>query len=109
MTTKFHRCLDLHVNANPDGPRRTILKASGNLLIGFSGGLGSTVLLDIVSQCYFPSTPNVEGSTKGGKGHPRKDRVWKKVNVCYVEVCNAFSWVSEQTGFVCVRRITLAL
>ena len=31
---------------------------------------------------------------QGGTNHPRKDRVWKKINVCYVEVCDAFPKVS---------------
>lgn len=77
------------MNAEANGPRRAALKASGNLLMGFSGGLGSTVLLDLVSQCYFTNRT----SSKGGKEHPRHARVWPKAAVCYIELCNAFPGV----------------
>lgn len=90
---KFRRSLEPSVNQKPDGPRKTALKASGNLLIAFSAGLGSTVLLDLVSRCYFSphlrTTEDVR-KPKGGKDHPRNASVWKKASVCYVEVSNAF-------------------
>ena len=96
MATKFRRSLEPSINAIPDGPRRTALKASGNLLVGFSGGLGSTVLLDLVSQCYFSAgTATVNGASKlkGGKDHPRNASVWPRAAICYVEVCGAFPGV----------------
>lgn len=31
----------------------------------------------------------------GGKQHPRHEKVWKKVTVCYVEICDAFPGVSR--------------
>lgn len=72
-----------------------MLKASGNLLLGFSGGLGSTILLDVIHQHYIaPVTTIVDGKPKGGKDHPRNDQVWGKVYVCYVEPCAAFPEVS---------------
>ena len=92
MTHKFRRSLEPYVNAKPDGPRRTALKPTGNLLIGFSGGLGSSVLLDLVYRCYVQPDPLLVTS-EGGKDHPRNERVWKKVTVCYVEVCDAFPGV----------------
>lgn len=64
--------------------KRGSLKAPGNLLIGFSGGLGSTVLLDLVKTCYF--THMDAAMSKGGKEHPRKHgRAWDRAIVCYVE------------------------
>ncbi|KAH8118228.1 hypothetical protein DFH11DRAFT_1573124 [Phellopilus nigrolimitatus] len=88
VTNKFRRCLDPHVKAGSDSSRRTALKASGDVLIGFSGGLGSTVLLDILTRTYFPSTTDAGGSGgKGGKAHPRNRKMWNKAYVCYVEVC----------------------
>ncbi|EJD06980.1 uncharacterized protein FOMMEDRAFT_118050 [Fomitiporia mediterranea MF3/22] len=89
VTAKFRRCLDPYINEIPDAPRRKILRAPGNLLVGFSGGLGSTVLLDITSRIYFPSGDGSRDDKKG-KAHPSKNRVWDKAYVCYVEVCNAF-------------------
>lgn len=64
-------------------------------MIGFSGGPGSTVLLDLVSRCYFAScdtADNVDGGSKlkGGTKHPRNQNVWKEARVCYVDMCGAF-------------------
>jgi cytoplasmic tRNA 2-thiolation protein 2 len=64
-------------------------------LIGFSGGLGSTVLLDLVSRCYISSNEtveNVDGNSKprGGSKHPRNQSVWNEARACYVEICGAF-------------------
>ncbi|TDL25645.1 hypothetical protein BD410DRAFT_743382 [Rickenella mellea] len=91
VVTKYKRCLDPHINAAPDGQRRSTLKASGNLLIGLSGGLGSTVLLDITSRCYFSTKSSTEDGRKGGKAHPKNDRVWKQASVCFVDTSRAFS------------------
>ena len=66
--------------------KKSKLTASGNLTIGFSGGLGSTVLLDIIHQCYFRHKAEI----KGGKSHPRNERIWQKAFVCYVDSHNAF-------------------
>ncbi|KAK2460330.1 hypothetical protein APHAL10511_007719 [Amanita phalloides] len=91
VTAKFKRALDPFINEKADISRRKVLRASGNLLLGFSGGVGSTILLDVISQHYIsPATETVSGNPKGGKDHPRNDQVWKKVYVCYVETCNAF-------------------
>ncbi len=89
MTWKFRRSLEPYINAKPDGPRRTALKPTGNLTIGFSGGLGSTVLLDLVNR-YYVSPDKSLVTAEGGRDHPRNERVWKKITVCYVEVCGAF-------------------
>ncbi|KAH9037903.1 hypothetical protein EDB85DRAFT_568705 [Lactarius pseudohatsudake] len=62
--------------------RRGALKPSGSLLVGFSGGLGSTVLLDLVHKIYCAKSESEE--LKGGKEHPRRNRVWKKIYVCFV-------------------------
>lgn len=93
MTTKFRRCLDSHINQSSESSRRAPLTASGNLLVGFSGGLGSSVLLDVLSRNYFPqkhtsSAANQKGG--GGKAHPRNKRIWEKAYACYVEVSSAF-------------------
>ncbi|PCH42562.1 hypothetical protein WOLCODRAFT_137967 [Wolfiporia cocos MD-104 SS10] len=96
VTFKFRRALEPFVNAKPDGPRRTALKPKGNLLVGFSGGLGSTVLLDLVYRCYV-SMDKSTMPAEGGKQHPRHERVWKKVSVCYVEVCDIFPGMKDRT------------
>ncbi|CDO74974.1 hypothetical protein BN946_scf184945.g46 [Trametes cinnabarina] len=93
---KFRRTLEPTVNPKPDGPRRTALKPAGNLLVGFSGGLGSSVLLELVHRCYIA----LDKSTMladGGSHHPRHERVWKRVSVCYVEVCDAFPGMKDRT------------
>jgi cytoplasmic tRNA 2-thiolation protein 2 len=76
------------------------LKASGNLLVGLSGGLGSTVLLDLVNQSYFSTQepPDHTGKPRGGKDHPRNSSVWQQATVCYVETCSAFPGVRLFSG-----------
>ena len=95
VTFRFRRALEPHINVKPDGPRRTALRPAGNLLIAFSGGLGSTVLLDLVNRCY--ANPDdallATGGGDGGRDHPRHERVWQKVTVCYVEICDAIPGV----------------
>lgn len=94
MSFKFRRSLEPYINAKPDGPRKTALKPTGDLLIGFSGGPGSSVLLDLIHRTYI--SPDLgQTNPQGGRDHPRKDRVWKRVNVCYVEVAAAFPQVGR--------------
>ncbi|KAF8206394.1 hypothetical protein K438DRAFT_1917779 [Mycena galopus ATCC 62051] len=94
VTLKFKRILEPTINAN--GTRKKGFKPAGNLCIGFSGGLGSTVLLDLISDCYY-STLKGEEALKGGKDHPRHAGVWKKATVCYVEICNALPGTRDRT------------
>ncbi|KAI0078820.1 hypothetical protein K474DRAFT_1593380 [Panus rudis PR-1116 ss-1] len=87
ISYKFRRALEPYVNPKPDGPRRTALKPSGDLLVGYSGGLGSSVLLDLVHRSYVsPKT----SANEGGRDHPRNERVWKNIYVCNVDVSDAF-------------------
>lgn len=88
ISTKFRQALEPLINHVSAGPRRGALKPSGGLLIGFSGGLGSSVLLDLVHKVYCTSAGGDE--LKGGREHPRRNRVWKKIHVCYVETSDAF-------------------
>ncbi|KZT02940.1 uncharacterized protein LAESUDRAFT_738470 [Laetiporus sulphureus 93-53] len=99
MTHKFRRSLEPHVNSKPDGPRRTALKPAGNLLVGISSGLGSSVLLDLVHQCYIAMDQSTMPAD-GGTQHSRHERVWKKVATCYMEVCDAFPEVEDRTADV---------
>jgi cytoplasmic tRNA 2-thiolation protein 2 len=97
LSGKIRRCLEPFINDKKNSTRRTYLKASGDLLIGFSGGLGSTVLLDLIHRIYFPSKIESERRAellKGGTAHPRNEMVWQKTRVCYIEVCSAFPNVS---------------
>jgi cytoplasmic tRNA 2-thiolation protein 2 len=88
VTTKFRQALEPHINHVSTGPRRGALKPSGGLLIAFSGGLGSSVLLDLVHQIYCANLGS--DALKGGREHPRRNRVWKSIHVCYVETCDVF-------------------
>lgn len=104
-TMKFRRSLEPHINVVPDGPRKKALKPGGNLLLGFSGGLGSTVLLDLVERSYFTSQDvpvAADGTAKGGRNHPRNEPIWKRTFVCYVEVCAAFPGVSAHLSSLCL-------
>ncbi|KAI9440065.1 hypothetical protein H4582DRAFT_2216897 [Lactarius indigo] len=95
VSTKFRQALEPHINHAPSGPRRGALRPSGSLLVGFSGGLGSTVLLDLVHKIYCAKSESEE--LKGGKEHPRRNRVWKKVYVCYVEASDVYPDTSDRT------------
>ncbi|EIM91164.1 uncharacterized protein STEHIDRAFT_91166 [Stereum hirsutum FP-91666 SS1] len=98
ISAKFRKTLEPHINLQADGPRRSALKPAGDLLVGISGGLGSTVLLDLVHRTYL--APRGTTDDYGGKSHPRKDKVWKKIRVCYVELCDAFSGMEDRTEMV---------
>lgn len=73
-------------------------------MISCSGGLGSTVLLDLVKRCYFPTPADKSGGDdsgkpRGGTKHPRNQSVWKEARVCYVETCGAFPGSEVLTFF----------
>jgi len=96
MISKFKRTLNPTII--PDGVKQTTnhrlaQRAGGNLLVAFSGGLGSTVLLDMVSRCYFQSNPEEGLNPHGGRNHPNNGKVWKQAAVAYVEICGAFPGV----------------
>ena len=93
ITTKFRQAFEPHINHVSTRPRRGALKPSGGLLIAFSGGLGSSVLLDLVHRVYFANVGSDE--LKGGKEHPRRNKVWEKIHVCYVETSDVFPEVSR--------------
>ncbi|KIK63041.1 hypothetical protein GYMLUDRAFT_41346 [Collybiopsis luxurians FD-317 M1] len=103
LTSKVKRLLEPYINPSPELSRRKSLKASGNLLIGYSGGLGSTVLLDLISKIYLSNRSELksqgarENKPRGGKDHPRNEPVWKKASVCYVEISSAFPGTVDQT------------
>jgi cytoplasmic tRNA 2-thiolation protein 2 len=81
---KFKKGLEPFINTS--GQKKAVLKPWGNLTIGFSGGLGSTVLLDLVRRCYY----SADGVDEGKGNNPRNDGIWKKVTVCYVEVSEVY-------------------
>ncbi|EFI27902.1 hypothetical protein CC1G_14393 [Coprinopsis cinerea okayama7 len=106
IVTRFKKTLEPVVNPKPDGPRKKALKANGSLVIGFSGGLGSSVLLDLVSKTYFsgpPTTTKENGQMRGGAAHPKNrtgadSGVWKgKPAVCYVELASVIPEGKDKT------------
>ncbi|KAH7909493.1 hypothetical protein BJ138DRAFT_1155079 [Hygrophoropsis aurantiaca] len=99
VTLKFRKALQPSINASAGTSKRPRLKADGNLLMAFSGGLGSSLLLDIVHRIYFSneSVLNENEEPVGGKNHPRNADVWPSATVCYVEVCNAFPGMRDST------------
>lgn len=97
---RFRKALEPHISHTPDGPRRKALKPSGDLLLGISGGLGSTVLLDVVHRTYLARGEAGE-TAKGGRDHPKKDRIWKKIRAAYIEVAGAFPQVRTAQHKLC--------
>nr|GAT60715.1 predicted protein [Mycena chlorophos] len=99
--SKFKRVLDPAIALPGSGSKtKKGLKASGNLCIGFSGGLGSTVLLDLIALNYYSSEKAEWGSSRrrnGGTEHPRHEPVWEKASVCYIEVAGALPEARDRT------------
>ncbi|KLO17147.1 hypothetical protein SCHPADRAFT_919621 [Schizopora paradoxa] len=95
VTHKFRRSLE-HPSDRMASDARQAASSSRtkSSLVGFSGGLGSTVLLDAVDRFYFPH----EDLKKGGKAHPRNKKTSVKVHMCYVEMCNAFTGITDRTS-----------
>jgi cytoplasmic tRNA 2-thiolation protein 2 len=90
IMVKFRGVLDPNINPLEENMSlRGSLNAAGNLLIGYSGGLGSTVLLDLLRLCYL--TPMDLTAGKGGKRHPRKGcKPWNRLIICYIECGGAY-------------------
>lgn len=63
--------------------------------MGFSGGIGSSILLDMVWQRYVEDADEKSSSAK------RRPAVWRKMRVAYVEQCAAYSNVSS--GFLLLK------
>ena len=97
ISLRFRRALEPHVNPTPQLHRRKGLKASGNLLVGFSGGLGSSVLLDLVHKTYLTPRGRQEGNQ-----NPNGSCPWPEIFVATVDV-------SEALTPVCVLRFLLVL
>lgn len=85
FSTKFRKCLEIDHHHR----RQKTFKWSKNVCIAYSGGLGSTVLLDFISNCYFPPQ-NSDARPEGGSEHPRYESAWNKGLVCYVDISAAF-------------------
>ncbi|KAJ7227220.1 hypothetical protein GGX14DRAFT_510835 [Mycena pura] len=95
ITTKFKRALEPFINPGNE-TRRQGLKPAGNLCVAFSAGLGSTVLLDLISRLYF-SAETGGWTGRGGTDHPRNAPVWKKTTICYVETSSALPGTRDRT------------
>jgi len=97
ISLRFRRALEPHVNPTPQLHRRKGLKASGNLLVGFSGGLGSSVLLDLVHKTYLTLCGRQEGDQ-----NPNGSCPWPEIFVATVDISGALTPV-------CVLRFLLVL
>ncbi|PPR00780.1 hypothetical protein CVT24_000745 [Panaeolus cyanescens] len=92
IEARFKKSLEPTINSS--GPRRKTLKAAGSLVIGFSGGIGSRTLLDLVAKTYYAPREVDEEKLRGGTNHPRNKEqgVWTgKPIVCFVDTSSAFS------------------
>ncbi|KAH8822991.1 hypothetical protein DL96DRAFT_1620078 [Flagelloscypha sp. PMI_526] len=86
VNTKFRKAITL-----PKAKRGETTRPEGNLLLGFSGGLGSSVLLDLVHSSYYEAREDVSSESD-----PRL-RPWTRAIVCYVEICAAFPQLNDRT------------
>lgn len=80
-----------------DKVRKTKVKQeaeAGDLLLGFSGGIGSAILLDMVWRRYIMDADETGAPDAKGGSERRRPSVWKKIRVAYVEQCAAYTNVS---------------
>ena len=97
ISLRFRRALEPHVNPTPQLHRRKGLKASGNLLVGFSGGLGSSVLLDLVHKTYLTLRGRQEEDQ-----NPNGSCPWPEIFVATVDISGALTPV-------CVLRLLVLI
>ena len=86
VSLKFRKALGEVLN--PTGQRRATRPSvdGKNLLLGFSGGIGSSILLDMIWSRYY-SEPAENVVSPGSVGSRRRPSTWKTVKVAYVEQC----------------------
>ncbi|KAF8688869.1 Cytoplasmic tRNA 2-thiolation protein 2, partial [Rhizoctonia solani] len=100
---KFRRCLEPTINPPQPGPPpgsrgvslRPVLKAAGDLLVGFSGGSGSSLLLDLVHENYF--TPARLDPARGTKAKSKRENVWPTARVAFIDISAAYPGTSDRT------------
>ncbi|KAL1744468.1 hypothetical protein HDZ31DRAFT_38611 [Schizophyllum fasciatum] len=100
---RSRRILDASVHGGTG--KKRITKATGNLMIGHSGGLGSSVLLDLVTRTYFTNRSE-NFVQRSGVNHPRHTRVWEKAYATYVDISAVFPGSEDHTRDVekCISR-----
>lgn len=99
VTIKFRRGLDPYINPVKGQSRKKARDPAGNLLLGLSGGLGSTALLDLINRCYLSNpaaTVENDGQPKGGVNHPR-NRTWGRATAVHVDVSSAIPNMQDKT------------
>ncbi|QRV89739.1 cytoplasmic tRNA 2-thiolation protein 2B [Ceratobasidium sp. AG-Ba] len=100
---KFRKTLEPTINPPetrpPPGPRRVplrpVLKADGDLLIGYSGGHGSALLLDLVHESYF--TPAQLDPARGTRQVSKREKVWPTARVAFVDLSAAYPGTLDRT------------
>lgn len=69
-------------------PLRPVLKASGDLLLAYSGGPGSSLLLDLIHESYF--TPAQLDPARGSRQKSKREKVWPTARVAFVDMSAAY-------------------
>ncbi|CAE6358776.1 unnamed protein product [Rhizoctonia solani] len=99
---RFRRCLEPTINPAQPGPPgsrgvslRPVLKAAGDLLLGFSGGSGSSLLLDLVHEVYF--TPAQLDPARGTKAKSKRENVWPTARVAFIDISAAYPGTPDRT------------
>ncbi|XP_006459409.1 hypothetical protein AGABI2DRAFT_65827 [Agaricus bisporus var. bisporus H97] len=96
ISLRFRRTLEPHINPNSQQHRRKGLKASRNLLIGLSGGLGSSVLLDVIQKTYLSPRERQQGDQNpNGITCP-----WSKIFVVYVDISGIMIGAPDESSLV---------
>ncbi|KAG9005418.1 hypothetical protein FRB93_009724 [Tulasnella sp. JGI-2019a] len=105
VSLKFRKALAQLLNQNEKTKKAKTREDhnAGDLILGFSGGIGSAILLDMVWRRYILDADEKQGIDATSGSEKRRPSVWKKIRVVYVEQCAAYSNLSDRSSEV--RRI----
>ncbi|KAG8908422.1 hypothetical protein FRB99_006627 [Tulasnella sp. 403] len=101
VSLKFRKAMASLLTPGPRSktPRKKGDKCHGSLLLAYSGGIGSTILLDMVQRRYIDGIDDSNPDERDVSAK-RRPPVWKAIKVAYVEQCAAYKNVPDRTAEV---------
>ncbi|KAG8862417.1 hypothetical protein FRB96_001487 [Tulasnella sp. 330] len=100
VSLKFRKALAqlLNPNEKTKKPKTRDDHNAGDLVLGFSGGIGSAILLDMVWRRYVLDADGKQDATGGSER--RRPSVWKNIRIVHVEQCAAYPKSPDRTSEV---------
>lgn len=101
MSLKFRRALAATLSPLNEGRVRTkkakratsTQSTTGDLLLAYSGGIGSAILLDLVWSRYIAGADDNPEKVIVERSVNRRPSIWNKIRVAYVEQAAAYDGV----------------